>query len=128
MEKIDRSSVVVLGRVPSAAIDALKAEHEVWAWDSDDPLPSAKRDEVLATAAAALTLLGDRVDDAFLDAAPNLRVISNVAVGYNNIDVDACARRGVIVTNTPGVLTDATADLAFGLLLAVTRRMGEGSG
>jgi len=126
MEKIDRSSVVVLGRVPSAAIDALKAEHEVWAWDSDDPLPSAKRDEVLATAAAALTLLGDRVDDAFLDAAPNLRVISNVAVGYNNIDVDACARRGVIVTNTPGVLTDATADLAFGLLLAVTRRMGEG--
>ncbi len=98
----------------------------MWTWDSDDPLPTDQRDEALATADAAVTLLSDRVDDAFLDAAPNLRVVSNVAVGYNNIDVAACARRGVTVTNTPGVLTDATADLAFGLLLAVTRRLGEG--
>jgi glyoxylate reductase len=126
MEHPDRSRVVVLGRIPATAIDALKVRHHVWAWDRDDPLSTGERDEVLATADAAVTLLNDRVDAAFLDAAPNLRVVSNVAVGYNNVDVAACARRGVIVTNTPGVLTDATADLAFGLLLSVTRRLGEG--
>ena len=67
------------------------------------------------------------MDDAFLDAAgPQLRVVANVAVGYNNIDVAACAARGVLVTNTPGVLTDATADIAMALILMVTRRLGEG--
>jgi glyoxylate reductase len=123
---VDLAKVVILGRIPTAAVDALTVGHQVWAWNSDDPLPTEKRNEVLATAHAVVTLLNDRVDDSFLDAAPNLRLVSNVAVGYNNIDVAACARRGVIVTNTPGVLTDATADLAFGLLLAVTRRLGEG--
>jgi glyoxylate reductase len=74
-----------------------------------------------------VTMLHDRVDDAFLEAAgPQLRVVANVAVGYDNLDVEAARRRGVIVTNTPGVLTDATADLAIALLLAVTRRLGEG--
>jgi len=75
---------------------------------------------------AAITLLTDRVDDAFLEAAPDLRVVANVAVGYNNIDVEACARHEVMVTNTPGVLTDATADIAMALILMVTRRLGEG--
>jgi glyoxylate reductase len=89
-------------------------------------VPGAVRDERLATADAAVTVLTDRVDDAFLDAAPNVRIVANVAVGYNNIDVAACRRRGVIVTNTPDVLTDATADLAMALLLMVTRRLGEG--
>jgi lactate dehydrogenase-like 2-hydroxyacid dehydrogenase len=70
--------------------------------------------------------LADRVDVAFLDAAgPQLRVVANVAVGYDNVDVAACAARGVTVTNTPGVLTDATADLAFALVLMATRRLGE---
>src|SRR5215210_2959109 len=72
-------------------------------------------------------MLHDRVDDAFLDAAgEQLRVVANVAVGYDNVDVDAVRRRGVRVTNTPGVLTDATADLAIALVLAITRRLGEG--
>lgn len=126
VEKVDRFRVVVLGRIPADAVEALSKDHDVWAWDRDEPLPTERRNELLATAHAAVTLLNDRVDDAFLDAAPMLRVVSNVAVGYNNIDVAACAKRGVIVTNTPGVLTDATADLAFGLLLSVTRRLGEG--
>jgi glyoxylate reductase len=73
-----------------------------------------------------VTLLTDRVDDVFLDAAPGLRIVANVAVGYNNIDVEACAARGVAVTNTPGVLTDATADIAMALVLMSTRRLGEG--
>jgi glyoxylate reductase len=81
----------------------------------------------VAGADALITLLHDRVDGALLDAAgPQLRAVSNVAVGYDNIDVAACSARSVLVTNTPGVLTDATADLAMGLILAVTRRLGEG--
>ena len=80
----------------------------------------------MAGADAVVTLLHDRVDEAFLAAAgPSLRVVANVAVGYDNVDVAACARRGVVCTNTPGVLVDATADIAMALILASTRRMGE---
>jgi glyoxylate reductase len=74
-----------------------------------------------------LTLLTDRVDDELLDAAgPGLRVVSNYAVGYDNVDVAACVRRGVAVGNTPGVLTETTADLAWALLMAAARRLPEG--
>ncbi len=87
------------------------------------------RDELLRRVRGAdglLALLTDRVDDELLDAAgPGLRVVSNMAVGYDNIDLAACARRGVPVGNTPGVLTEATADLAFALLLATARRLPE---
>ncbi|MEO6652907.1 MAG: D-glycerate dehydrogenase [Ilumatobacteraceae bacterium] len=120
------SRVVVTGRIPEPGIEMLRSSCDVWAWDGDEPIPMAIRDEQLATADAALTLLTDRVDQAFLDAAPNLRVVANVAVGYNNIDVEACRARDVQVTNTPGVLTDATADLAMALILMITRRLGEG--
>lgn len=120
------SRIVVTGRIPDAGLELLRAAGDLWAWDGDDPIPTATRDEQLATADAAVTLLTDRVDDAFLDAAPNLRVVANVAVGYNNIDVPACHARGVVVTNTPDVLTDATADLAMALTLMATRRLGEG--
>jgi glyoxylate reductase len=88
------------------------------------------REELLGLVAGAdvvVTMLYDRVDEELLDAAgPNLRAICNVAVGFDNIDLAACARRGVVVTNTPGVLDDATADLAFALILAAVRRVGEG--
>jgi glyoxylate reductase len=73
-----------------------------------------------------VTVVTDRVDDALLSRAPRVRVVANVAVGYDNIDLRACAPRGIVVTNTPGVLTEATADLAFGLLLAAGRRIAEG--
>jgi lactate dehydrogenase-like 2-hydroxyacid dehydrogenase len=72
-------------------------------------------------------LLTERIDAELLDAAPKLRVVSNMAVGYNNIDVDACTARGIPVGNTPGVLTDTTADCAFALLMAATRRIVEGA-
>ncbi len=122
----DRPRIVVTGKIPDAGLALLDPAGDLWAWPDPDPIPTDVRDAQLATAAAAVTLLTDRVDEAFLDAAPNLRIVANVAVGYNNIDVAACAGRGVLVTNTPGVLTDATADLAMALILMATRRLGEG--
>ncbi len=80
-----------------------------------------RRDEV-----DALAIVGERIDDEALDLFPSLRIVANYGVGYDSIDVDACAARGVVVTNTPGVLTDATADLTFALLLAVRRRVVAG--
>jgi len=118
--------IVVTGKIPEAGLELLRSAGDVWAWDHSEPIPVDIRDAQLSTADVAVTLLTDRVDDAFLDAAPNLSMVANVAVGYNNIDVAAGERNGVIVTNTPGVLTDATADLAMALILMSTRRLGEG--
>jgi len=118
--------IVVTGRIPEPGIDLLKEVGEVWAWTHDDPIPQDIRNDQLASADAVVTILTDTVDEAFLDAAPNVKIVANVAVGYNNINVPACHGRGVTVTNTPGVLTDATADLAMGLILMATRRLGEG--
>ena len=119
--------IVVTGRVPEPALDLLREAGELDYHSQETALPVAELHGAIAGAEAVLTLLSDRVDVAFLDAAgPQLRVISNVAVGYNNIDVPACTERGVIVTNTPGVLTDATADIAMALILMVMRRLGEG--
>lgn len=118
--------IVVTGRIPEPGLEILRSTGEVWAWDGEEPVPDDVLGEQLAHADAAVTLLTDRVDDRFLDAGPNLRIVANVAVGYNNVDLEACRRRGVIVTNTPDVLTDATADLAMALVLMVTRRLGEG--
>lgn len=118
--------IVVTGKIPDAGLELLRTAGDVWAWDDSEQIPADVRNDQLATADVAVTLLTDRVDEEFLDAAPNLKMLANVAVGYNNIDVAACERRGVIVTNTPGVLTDATADLAMALILMSTRRLGEG--
>jgi glyoxylate reductase len=126
MRAVSAHRIVVTGRIPDPGLDRLRELGHVWVWDGDGPIPADVRDEQLATADAVVTLLTDRVDDAFLDAAPDLKIVANVAVGYNNIDVAACRRRGVTVTNTPDVLTDATADLAMALVLMVTRRLGEG--
>jgi glyoxylate reductase len=118
--------VVVTRRLPEPALEELRA-HEVWVSPEDRALAPEELHAAVRGADAVVTMLHDRVDDAFLDAAgPQLRVVANVAVGYDNVDVPACAARGVAVTNTPGVLTDATADLAIALMLAITRRLGEG--
>ena len=95
----------------------------------DDPDRPPSRDRLLADvrgASALITLLTERVDGELLDAAgPNLRIVANCAVGYDNVDVAAAAERGIVVTNTPGVLDEATADVAFGLVLATARRLVE---
>lgn len=121
------SRVVVTGRVPEPAVETLKAEHDVDTHDDSAPISREALLAKVAGADALVTLLTEKVDAELLDAAgPQLKVVANVAVGYNNIDVAACAERGVIVTNTPDVLTESTADIAFGLILMATRRLGEG--
>ena len=119
--------IVVTRRIPEPALELLRAAGEVWLSPHDRPLTREELHEAVAGADAAITLLHDPVDAALLDAAgPQLKCIANVAVGYDNIDVAAATERGVVVTNTPGVLTDSTADLAMALILMVTRRLGEG--
>jgi len=124
---IDRPRVFVARRIPDEGLDPIADVCELDLWTDELPPP---RDELLRRVAGCdgiLTLLTDRVDDALLDAAgPSLKVVSNYAVGYDNIDVPACARRGIAVGNTPGALTETTADLAWALLMAGARRVAEG--
>ena len=117
--------VFVSRALPGAALARLEAAHAVDVWPDADPPPY---DELTRRAAAAdglLVMLPDRVDAALLASAPSARVVSNLAVGYDNIDVAAATRAGVLVTNTPGVLTETVADLAFALILAQARRLPE---
>jgi len=124
---VDRPRVVLSRRLPEAAVALLADVADVVAPEVDRPLDAGELRAAVAGADALVCLLLDRVDDALLDAAgPQLRVVANIAVGYDNVDVEACRRRGVRVTNTPGVLTDATADLTLALLLGITLRVGEG--
>jgi glyoxylate reductase len=121
------AKVVVTGKIPAVALERLRAEHTVDAWEDESPI---SRDELLkrvAGADAIVSLLTEKIDAELLDAAgKQLRSVSNVAVGYNNIDVPDCRERNVLVTNTPGVLTEATADIAMALILMSTRRLAEG--
>ena len=119
--------VFVARVIPEDGLEPVRAACDATIWEDDLPPP---RDELLRAIEGCdgvLTLLTDRVDDEFLDrAGPQLKVVSNYAVGFDNVDVPACTRRGVAVGNTPGVLTDTTADLAFALLMAAGRRLPEG--
>jgi len=117
----------VTNRLPEPALVALRQAGEVRLDDRAGPIPRADLLGLVAGAEAAVTLLHDRVDEELLEAAgPQLRCVANVAVGYDNVDIEAAAQRGIVVTNTPGVLDDATADLTIALLLAATRRVVEG--
>jgi len=119
------AKVYVTRELPSAALDPLREVAGVRVWPGELPPPP---EVLLAEAAdvdALLALLTDRIDAAIMSAAPRLRVISNMAVGYDNIDIEEASRRGILVTNTPGILTETTADFAFALLLAAARRVVE---
>ncbi|QIZ33871.1 D-glycerate dehydrogenase [Saccharopolyspora sp. ASAGF58] len=119
--------IVVTRTVPGSALGVLRQVGDVHVCPQDRPLTAPELREAVRGAHAIVAMLHDRIDAGLVAAAgPQLQVVANVAVGYDNIDVPAVTERGVIVTNTPGVLVDATADLALGLLLMVTRRLGEG--
>ena len=121
------AKIVVTGKIPEVALEKLKKSHEVISWGEETPI---SRDEMLKRVSGAniiVSLLTEKIDEEVLTSAGNdLKAVCNVAVGYNNIDVAACKNKNVLVTNTPGVLTDATADIAMALILMTTRRLGEG--
>ncbi len=112
--------------LPAKALDTVRAVAEVSVWPHNRPPTAQELVEHAADADGILCLLTDRIDDALLSALPKLRIVSQMAVGVDNIDLQACANHGVAVGNTPGVLTDTTADLAVALLLATARRVCEG--
>jgi glyoxylate reductase len=116
----------VTHQLPGPALARLEAAHDVEVWPGRLPPEPAQLAEHVREAEGLLCLLTDRIDAGLLDHAPRLRVIANYAVGYDNVDLRAAAARGIAVGNTPGVLTDATADLAFALLLAAARKLPEG--
>ena len=95
-------------------------------WDGSERPPRAEVLRRIGDKDALVCLLTERIDDELLNAGPRLRIVANVAVGYDNIDLGACTRRKVAVTNTPGVLDETTADLTWALLMAVARRVVEG--
>jgi glyoxylate reductase len=119
-------TVVLTADYPSIARDILAGEFDVIAHPTEQARSEEEIITLLAEADAAITLLSDPLTRRVLASNPNLRMVANYAVGYNNIDVDAARELGITITNTPGVLTEATADLTIALILAITRRLIEG--
>ena len=121
-----RRKVYVTRRLPQPAIDMLEERFEVEVYPEDRAIPREVLMEKVKGIDALLPLLTDKVDAEVMDAAgENLKIIANYAVGYDNIDVDAATKRKIAVTNTPGVLTETTADMAWALMFAVARRVVE---
>ena len=118
--------VFVTRELAPAVIQRLRNEFkEVDVWEPYEPPTPAELAKRAAGCVALLTMVSDRVDENLLDAAPTLKVVANMAVGYNNVDIDAATARGILITNTPNVLEETTADMAFALMLAVARRVVE---
>jgi glyoxylate reductase len=120
-----RPKVFVARRIPDEGLNAIRAACDVDVWPDQLPPPPDELRRRVRDCDGLVSLLTDRVDAALLAAAPKLKVVSNFAVGFNNVDVPACTARGVSVGNTPGALTAATADIAVALLLAAARRIQE---
>ena len=117
--------VYVTRQLPDSLLKPLE-EHEVRVWGGKGPVPRPVLESEVLEASGLLTMLTDPIDSELLDEAPLLKVISQMAVGFDNIDIDACRKRGVAVGYTPGVLTETVADHAFALLASITRRLPEG--
>src|SRR5262249_30250053 len=112
--------------LPDAGLVRIREQCDAEVWTDPLPPPYAVLRQKITSCDGLISLLTDKIDAALLDAAPRLRVVSNFAVGFNNIDVAAATARGIAVRHTPGVLPDATGDMAFCLLIAAARRVVEG--
>lgn len=121
-----KPKVFVTRVLPEAGLKLIKEACDADVWTDPLPPPAAVLKQRILECDGLVALLTDKIDGNLLDKAPRLKVVSNFAVGYNNIDVPACTERGVCVGNTPGVLTDATADMAFCLLISAARRVVDG--
>jgi glyoxylate reductase len=123
---MNRMEILVTARLPKEVLSRLAQEHQVEAYDEDRPMERPRLLQSVADKEGLLCTITDRIDEELLDHAPALKVIANYGVGFEHIDLEAATRRGIPVTNTPGVLTDSTADLTLALILAVARRVVEG--
>jgi glyoxylate reductase len=119
-------SVLLTRRVPSSVISKLEAVCDVDLYSGRSAIPREELIERIDGKHALMCLLTDRIDREVLDAGRELKIVANIAVGFNNIDLAACRARGIAVTNTPDVLTNACADFTWALILGITRRLGEG--
>ncbi|MFJ7825877.1 2-hydroxyacid dehydrogenase [Psychrobacillus sp. NPDC096623] len=118
--------IYITRKLPEEIVEPLREKFEVQMWHSEEKGMTYEEIKTNAKDAHALwTMLSDNIDRALIESLPNLKVISNFAVGFNNIDIEAAKEHGIVVTNTPGVLTETTADLTFALLLATARRITE---
>ena len=122
----NKPALLLTRRIPSSVLTRLEAVCEVDLYSGRSAIPRADLIERVAGKRALMCLLTDRIDREVLDAGGELRIVANIAVGYNNIDLAVCRERGITVTNTPDVLTNACADFTWALILGITRRLGEG--
>ncbi|MDW7674934.1 MAG: D-glycerate dehydrogenase, partial [Bacillota bacterium] len=126
--ELNKPRILITRRIPEEALAILNRACEIEQWpEVEQPMPRGELLKKVQNVDGLYTLLTDRVDIEVLNEAKRLKIVSNMAVGYDNIDVAACSARGIMVTNTPGVLTETTADLAMALLLATSRRIVEAS-
>lgn len=120
--------VFITRKIPESALRQIESVCRVEMWEEEDvPVPRSVLEEKIEEIDGLYCMLTERIDEPLLERAKTLKVISNMAVGYNNIDVEAAKKRGIAVCNTPGVLTETTADLTFALLMATARRLIEAS-
>ena len=117
--------IFVTRELPKRGLDIIKERFNAEVWSDYAPPPKKLIIEKVAKVDALATLLSDKIDTEVFDAAPNLKIVSQFAVGFDNIDVKEATKRGIYVTNTPGILTDTTADYAWALLMAAARRVAE---
>jgi glyoxylate reductase len=117
--------IFVTRKIPDEGLDLIMEKYDVDVWVDEVPPTTEEIITRASNCSGIITLLSDRIDADFLDRLPDLKVIAQYAVGYDNISVPEATRRGIVVTNTPGVLTDTTADLAWALIMATTRRLVE---
>jgi glyoxylate reductase len=120
-----KPKVYVTREMPERGLKIIKEKFEAEIWPNYAPPPKKLIIEKAAKVDALVTLLSDKIDAEVFDAAPNLRIVAQMAVGFDNVDVAEATKRGIYVTNTPGVLTETTADFAWALLMAVARRVVE---
>lgn len=122
----DPPKIYVTRQLPEAALTPLRTCGTLSVWESEQAVSRETLLSELRDTAALLSMVTERIDDDLLDHTPQLRIVANMAVGYDNVDVPALTRRNIVLTNTPGVLTETTADLTFALMLGIARRIGEG--
>jgi glyoxylate reductase len=121
-----KPKVYVTRMIPEDILSKIQENCNVKVWNETDiPVPREILEKEIVEVEGVFCLLTESIDESLLEKAKNLKVVSNMAVGYNNINVEAATRRGIMVTNTPGVLTETTADLTFALLMMTARRMEE---